>query len=153
MEETEKSHQMRNRTWQAIAQRLQENTVLVFQQQQCGHKISTYYTMIGVWQYEHLLLTCVNTEGNSFFSVMECAQSCLTLCDPMDCSPPGSSVQGILQARILKWPFPSPGDLSNSGTESRSPALLADSLPSEPPREPFLLLASDKFCVTYIKQS
>ena len=31
------------------------------------------------------------------------AQSCLTLCDPMDCSPPGSSVYGILQARILEW--------------------------------------------------
>ena len=30
-------------------------------------------------------------------------QSCLTLCDPMDSSPPGSSVSGILQARILKW--------------------------------------------------
>ena len=30
-------------------------------------------------------------------------QSCLTLCDPMDCSPPGSSVHGILQARILVW--------------------------------------------------
>ena len=31
------------------------------------------------------------------------AQSCLTLCDPMDCSPPGSSVHGILQARVLEW--------------------------------------------------
>ena len=30
-------------------------------------------------------------------------QSYLTLCDPMDCSPPGSSVHGILQTRILKW--------------------------------------------------
>ena len=30
-------------------------------------------------------------------------QSCLTLCDPVDCSPPGSSVCGILQARILEW--------------------------------------------------
>ena len=30
-------------------------------------------------------------------------QSCLTLGDPMDCSPPGSSVHGILQARILEW--------------------------------------------------
>ena len=30
-------------------------------------------------------------------------QSCLTLGDPMDCSPPGSSVQGILQARTLEW--------------------------------------------------
>ena len=31
------------------------------------------------------------------------AQSCLILCDPMDCSLPGSSVHGILQARILEW--------------------------------------------------
>ena len=31
------------------------------------------------------------------------AQSCLTLCDPMDCSPPGSSVHEIFQARILEW--------------------------------------------------
>ena len=30
-------------------------------------------------------------------------QSCPTLCDPMDCSPPGSSAHGILQARILEW--------------------------------------------------
>ena len=31
------------------------------------------------------------------------AQLCLTLCNPMDCSPPGLSVHGILQARILEW--------------------------------------------------
>ena len=31
------------------------------------------------------------------------AQLCLTLCDPMDCSPPGSSAHGILQARVLEW--------------------------------------------------
>ena len=30
-------------------------------------------------------------------------QSCPTFCDPMDCSPPGSSVHGILKARILEW--------------------------------------------------
>ena len=30
-------------------------------------------------------------------------QSCLTLCDPMDCRPPGSSVHGILQTRIMEW--------------------------------------------------
>ena len=36
-------------------------------------------------------------------SESEVTQSCLTLCDPMDCSPPGSSVHGILQARILEW--------------------------------------------------
>ena len=31
------------------------------------------------------------------------AQSCLTLCNPLDCSSPGSSVHGILQAKILEW--------------------------------------------------
>ena len=36
-------------------------------------------------------------------SESEVAQSCLTLCSPMDCSPPGSSVHRILQARILEW--------------------------------------------------
>ena len=35
--------------------------------------------------------------------VCSVAQSCPTLCDPMDCSPPGSPVRGMLQARILEW--------------------------------------------------
>ena len=35
--------------------------------------------------------------------VSEVVQSCPTLCDPVDCSPPGSSVHGILQARVLEW--------------------------------------------------
>ena len=41
----------------------------------------------------------------SFFNLSwsEVAQSCPTLCDPMDCSPPGSSVHGIFQARVLEW--------------------------------------------------
>ena len=60
------------------------------------------------------------------------AQSCLTLCDPMDCT-----VHGILQARILEWvAFPPPGDLPNPGMEPRSPKLQADSLPAEPPGKP-----------------
>ena len=37
------------------------------------------------------------------FHWSEVAQSCPTLCDPVDCSPPGSSVHGVLQARILEW--------------------------------------------------
>ena len=44
-------------------------------------------------------VTCVMTSE----SESEVAQSCPTLCDPMDCSPPGSSVHGIFQARILEW--------------------------------------------------
>ena len=49
------------------------------------------------------------------------AQSCLTLCSPMDCSLPGSSVHGIFQARILEWvSFPPPRDLPDSGIEPAS---------------------------------
>ena len=33
----------------------------------------------------------------------EVAQSCPTLCNPMDCSPPGSSIHGVFQARVLEW--------------------------------------------------
>ena len=70
--------------------------------------------------------------------------SCVGLCDPTDCSPPGSSVYGILQARILEWvakywselPFPSPGDPPDSGIEPGSPILQADPLTSEPPGKP-----------------
>ena len=43
------------------------------------------------------------------------------------------TVHGTLQARILEWVFPSPGDLPNPGIKPRSPALQADSLPAETP--------------------
>ena len=46
------------------------------------------------------------------------AQLCPTLCNPMDCSPPGSSVHWILQAKIMGWvAFPSPGVLPDLQTE------------------------------------
>ena len=64
-------------------------------------------------------------------SESEVTQSCLTLCDPMDCRLPGSSVCGILQARVLEWvAVSSPGDLPNPGIEPMSPALQADALPT-----------------------
>ena len=50
-----------------------------------------------------------------------CSKSLPTLCDPMDCSPPGSSVRGILQASTLEWVgMPPPGDLPDPGTEPGS---------------------------------
>ena len=53
-------------------------------------------------------------------------QSCPTLCDPMDCNPPGSSIHGIFRARILEWvAIPDPGIEPMSPT---SPALQVDSL-------------------------
>ena len=69
---------------------------------------------------------------------VEVAQSCSNLCDPMDCSSPGSSVHWILQARILEWGSRSllQGIFPALGIELGSPALQADSLPSEPPGKP-----------------
>ena len=53
-------------------------------------------------------------------------QSCPTLGDPVDCSPPSSSVHGVLQARTLDWlPFPSPGDPLDPGVEPKSPTFPA----------------------------
>ena len=46
----------------------------------------------------HFLLQCMKVKSES-----EVAQSCPTLSDPMDCSLPGSSIHGILQARVLEW--------------------------------------------------
>ena len=46
----------------------------------------------------HFLLQCIKVKSES-----EVAQSCPTLRDPMDCSLPGSSIHGIVQARVLEW--------------------------------------------------
>ena len=71
-------------------------------------------------------------------SVCVCvAQLCPILWDSTDCSLPGSSIDGILQARILEWVlFPFPGDLPDPGIKPWSPALQADSLPSESSGKP-----------------
>ena len=53
----------------------------------------------------HCLKAAYNPIWQAIFSkvVMSVTQSCPTLCDPMDCNPPGSSVHEILQARTLEW--------------------------------------------------
>ena len=74
-------------------------------------------------------------------SESEVAQLCPTLCDPMDCSLPASSVHGTFQARVLDGLlFPSPGDLPDPGIKPRSPALEVDTLPSEPPGKSLVIV-------------
>ena len=113
-------------------------------QKQVGRK-GRYYIYYSIFKSVlvlcfHKQLECVleNVSKNKhFFSSV--TQSCLTLCDPMDSSLPGSSVHGIFQARILEWvAFPSPGDLPDPGIEPKSPSLQADALPPEPPGKHFL---------------
>ena len=75
---------------------------------------------------EHVLRACVL----SHFSRVR-------LWDPMDCSPPGSSVHGLLQAKILECvAMPSSRGSSQPGIKPRFPTLQADSIPSEPPGKP-----------------
>ena len=68
------------------------------------------------------------------------AQLCLTLFDPVDCSPPGSSVHGIVQARILEWvaiPFLR-GIFLTQGLNLHLLHWQVDSLPAEPSGKPSL---------------
>ena len=109
------------------------------------------WPIVSIIKFNHVL------ENNSIFSYKtnpECkiilyisnvcvcvlTQSCLPLCNPMDYSPPGSSVQGILQARILEW-VAIPFSKGSSQLRDRiwSLALQADSLSSEPPGTSMLL--------------
>ena len=79
--------------------------------------------------------------GTFLTSSMLVPEFCPTLCNPMDCNPLGSSVHGIIQARILEWVAISFSRGSSwkiqesnldPGIKPRSPALQVDSLPSEP---------------------
>ena len=77
-----------------------------------------------------LKLTCTNS------LIPKCvrAQLCPTLCNPLDCSWPGSSIHGILQERILEWDAMP----SSRGSNRHLLHWQADSLPTEPPGKPGL---------------
>ena len=85
----------------------------------------------------------------SYVCVCLAAQSCLTICDPIDCSLPGSSVHGILQARILKWvAIPFSKGSSQARDRTQVSCTEADSLPTEPPERS---LHSVYICHNFIK--
>ena len=76
------------------------------------------------------LLTVISVVSEC--SCVKVAQSCPTLCDPMD-----YTVHGNVQARILEWvAFPFSRESSQPGIKPRSPAMQADCLPAEPQRKP-----------------
>ena len=90
----------------------------------------------------HFLLWCMKVKSES-----EVAQSCSTLHDPMDCSLPGSSINGIFQARVLEW-----GAIAFSNTSTwishkstHAPSLLNLPLTSQPPHYPTRLLHISHF--------
>ena len=80
-----------------------------------------------------MLFPCYPLCYHLYVSVLV-TQSYLTLCDPMHCSLPGSSIHGILQGRILEWvAIPFSSGSSQPGMEPGSPAMQEDSLGFESP--------------------
>ena len=78
--------------------------------------------------------------------VVASSLSCVHLCHPMDCSPPGSSVHGISRGRTLEWVaiFFSPRDLSDPGIKPESPALADEFFTTEPQGKPNMKGPGDK---------
>ena len=103
--------------WCLVSQRF----LLTFERIDCVIYESVSFSLI-LWEFI-IYLQSVKLLARTLKSL----QSCLTLCNPMDCSPPGSSVHGILQARTLEWvPFPPPGEssrLRHQTASLMSPAL------------------------------
>ena len=86
-----------------------QEKILMLHAMQCGflNKISFQFDIL-IYSHQLLILNQIIQklgQRTEEFRDGMClvTQSCLTLCDPVDCSPPGSSVHGILQARILEW--------------------------------------------------
>ena len=96
------------------------------------------YTVI-LWEKKpEMRVMCNLTFSSSYICVLfVCAQSCLTLCNPMDCTLPGSSVHGISQQGYWNGlPFSPPGNLPDLGIKPMSPALAGRFFTTESPGKP-----------------
>ena len=115
-------------------------SIRVFSNESAVHIRSPKY-----WSFSFSISPCNEYSGLiSFERENEGIQSCPTLCDPMDSSPPGSSVHGILHARILEWVAISFSRGSSLEIEPRSPTL-QETLPCEPPGKPLISFRTDWF--------
>ena len=103
----------------------------------------TYYTLGSGPSSENTTVTI--TENYTCYMLV--TQLCTTLCNPMDCSPLGSPVREILQARILEWVAIS---FSRGSSQPRDGILWADSLPSEPSRKSCIYTEAEHDKCVYI---
>ena len=95
----------------------------------CSHGVTKSRTRLSDWRELKRILCSDLRQWITNLYTYESERVSRTLGDPMDCSPPDSSIHGILQTKHWSGlPFPSPGDLPDPGINPRSPALQADSL-------------------------
>ena len=106
------------------------------QWQQCTYTHWYTYTNTQIYKHIHIHINihidihiCIYIYNAHIYiyihtHIMIVKVKCPTLCEPLDCSPPGSSVHGISRHELWSGlPFPSPGDLPDPGIEPGSPAL------------------------------
>ena len=111
---------------------------------QGSHHPAAVDISIAIIHTDPILRTVGPSQGevpHPYTGILLVTQSHMTVCDPMDCSLPGSSVHKSLLERILEWNtgrFPSSGDIPDPGIESRSPTLQTDPLLSEPPVKSYM---------------
>ena len=100
----------------------------------CGRKSLHLLVLLALWWLPCAPDLLCPISQLSFQYVPVCAQLGPTLCNPLDCSLPGSSVDGISQQEYWSGlPFPPPGNLPNPGNQPRSPALAGRLFTTEPP--------------------
>ena len=140
MSQWNKAAKKRQRILQLCEQRVKEREV----HPGAGYKSVQF--MVIPSEYEKLP-TCMclgwflwNMRSGSFVYAWSVTKSCPTLCDPMDCSPPGSSVHEISHARTLEWlAISCSGDLPARGIETMSlafPSLAGKFFTTMPPGKP-----------------
>ena len=100
----------------------------------------TYMDLHGIQHHEMMNLKCISSNFRVPVCVCSVARSCPTVCDPMDCSLPGSLTMGYPKQEYWnRLQFSTPGDIPNSGIEAPSPempALAGLFFTTEPPGKP-----------------
>ena len=91
---------------------------------------------------------CVCLHMYIMYILFSVAQSCLTLCNPVDCGPPGSSVHGTFPARILEWVAISFSRGSSRPRDQTQVSCLAGRVfTTEPPSKPYIYTINIYVCV------
>ena len=103
-----------------------------------------YYREVTYKEYGKARIPLWFWTGISITSMLSlAAQSCPTLCDPMGCSPLGSSVHGILQVRILEWvAMPSSRGSSQPRDQNHVSRITGDSLSEQPGKPKYTVVGS-----------